>query len=150
MRLSKEGIIDYLNSAFVKEFSLSRDDYLGKPMESRGSHVPRVIFDSLTRPASGLEQIKKVTSASGKTWEIRITMVREGMDVIIQDVSQEEKLRQYIRRYVSADLADLSEDELETFKYPERRYMTVSFTDLRKFTAMSRNVGTRRSSISDE
>ena len=56
---------------------------------------------------------------------------------MFQDISEKEKLRNYIQKYISTDLEDLNEEEMSTFSMPERRFMTVSFTDLRGFTSMS-------------
>ena len=42
-----------------------------------------------------------------------------------------------LSRYTSHNIENLSPEDRATFSIPERRYMSVSFTDLRGFTAMS-------------
>src|SRR4029077_7873481 len=41
-----------------------------------------------------------------------------------------------LQRYVLKDFDTLSDEELRTFKFPERRFMSVSFIDLRGFTQL--------------
>jgi len=57
--------------------------------------------------------------------------------LLIQDITDKNLLKAYVKQYISADIGSLDEDDLQTFRFPERRFMSVSFTDLRGFTAMS-------------
>ena len=96
VRISDNGLIEYLNSAFLNEFSLERNDLISKPVEALNGHIPDVILDCLLKPLHESEMQYKVTSSSGKTWDLRKTTFSGGVDVVIQDVIQSEQLRHYI------------------------------------------------------
>src|SRR5262249_585374 len=59
------------------------------------------------------------------------------LDVVMRDVTEERQFRGLVQRYVLKNFENLSEEELRTFRFPERRFMTVSFTDLRGFTVLT-------------
>lgn len=136
LRIGQDDIIHYANTPFCNHFKLTKDEIINKPVSELKRILDDAFLKAFDRPESGTEETT-VRDRSGKVYEVRRTL-REGLlDVVIQDVTNEQRFKDYVKKYVSADLAELSEDDLDTFKYPERRFMSVSFTDLRGFTAMS-------------
>ena len=63
------------------------------------------------------------------------------LDVVMQDVTDEQQFRSLVQRYVLKDFDNLSEEDLRTFRFPERRFMSFSFTDLRGFTDLTEKLG---------
>ena len=102
-----------------------------------GSDVLKDIQSSADSSSSGVVTAR---DSRQRTLEIR-TSIRNGVrDVVLHDETDQERMRNYARKYFPADFDKLSDDDLRSFKFPERRYMTVSFTDLRGFTALSESL----------
>lgn len=137
LRIDSKTLIQYANSTFCKTFGIEKEDLIGKPTKTLKSIVPLPIFETFQLPTvEGVENLK-VKDNKGKVYEIRKTYNEGYLDLVLNDVSNQQKFQDYVSRYISSDLIDLDESELQTFRIPERRFMSVSFTDLRGFTAMS-------------
>ena len=141
LRVEKDSKISYVNSEFSKYFAISTSALVGQSME---------VLSKLPHPELTAKMLKALYSltvegqyfdeARDENQHIYSINVhaKEGIkDVVLKDISEESKLKSYVNQYISPHLADLTPEELSTFQYPERRFMSVSFTDLRGFTAMS-------------
>lgn len=137
LRLDDAGSVAYLNAAFAHFLDLNREEILGRPLRELRPAFPAEIFPLLAQGEPGKHQIQLARDGELTVLEITLTRQNTGLDVVLRDVSEEHRFRAYVRRYVPADLAALSSEELRTFQVPERRSMTVSFADLRGFTALS-------------
>jgi serine/threonine protein kinase/class 3 adenylate cyclase/uncharacterized protein YjbI with pentapeptide repeats len=136
LRLDLKGHIQYANSAFCQKFALEKEDLIGTHSSTLRKVMDESILD-IVENFDGETSTHLINDEDGTTFEIKISKTQDFTDVIFQDVSSEHRFKQYVSRYVSSDLDQLEEDDLSTFKYPERRFMSVSFTDLRNFTSMS-------------
>ncbi|MBF0198328.1 MAG: protein kinase [Planctomycetes bacterium] len=137
LRLNQEGIIKYVNTPFCQNFNIKKSDVINHNLEILKKIMAPGLFKLIRKPGP-----KGVTSAvakdkQGRDFEVKVTASENGMDVVFQDVTTELKFKTYVQQYISMDLTKMSDEDLSTFKYPERRFMSVSFTDLRDFTAMS-------------
>jgi serine/threonine protein kinase/class 3 adenylate cyclase len=74
---------------------------------------------------------------AGTHFRVKKSPAGDFSDFIFQNITDAVRLRDYVHRYVNAELTTLSEEDLATFRFPERRFMTVSFTDMRGFTKLS-------------
>ncbi len=133
--LSPDGIIRDASDAFFGWANVLPEQVLG-----------RNIADVKRLPSCDLLAKVDTPVAAGTSYDtvcrgtdFRIEIQSGKTDIILTavNISEEKRLSQYVNKYISKDIGDLSEDERSTFAIPERRYMSVSFTDLRGFTAMS-------------
>lgn len=138
LRLGEDGVIHYANSSFARYLGISKDTLIGK----NGSVLQQILDEGVYKAISGsidenATRTEVVHDGKGRTLEVRSSHKEGLLDIVMQDVTEKHRYREYVQRYISEDLVTLSEEDLRTFKYPERRFMTVGFTDLRGFTAMS-------------
>lgn len=138
LRIGGLDEIEYVNSAFADAFSAQREQLIGQNRDVLIKLLPSELLLVISRPQEdGRGEVQRVSDSNKRTWEVKNSLKDGVQDVVLHDVSREQTLRDYVSKYVSADLTDLTAEDLATFKMPERRFMTVSFTDLRGFTAMS-------------
>ncbi len=136
LRIGSDGLVQYVNSPFARHVGVAKESLVGKEATALKRLLPKDICEAILHEDAGLAT-RIVQDDHGKSYEIRTTPGKGCHDVVIQDVTDEIRYKKYVQKYVSVDLPELSEEDLKTFKYPERRFMTVSFTDMRGFTAMS-------------
>jgi serine/threonine protein kinase/class 3 adenylate cyclase len=137
LRASSEGRIEYVNRAFSAFVGLSRESLVGNDLSAlhRLGHTPLV--NTLVPPTEKGSSDREVVDDDGRHYSVRITKSDTVVDFVIQDVTDKNRFRSYVEKYVGRDLASLSEEDLLSFRFPERRFMTVSFSDLRGFTPMT-------------
>jgi class 3 adenylate cyclase len=132
-----QNSIEYVNSTFCKTYKINKEDILGKEKSILKQVIPAPIYKTLETPQEPGVSESKAIDGKGKIYEVRKTYTDQYLDIVFSDVTSQQKFKEYVSKYVSHDLVELDESELQTFRIPERRFMTVSFTDLRGFTAMS-------------
>ncbi|PCJ61286.1 MAG: hypothetical protein COA79_06815 [Planctomycetota bacterium] len=137
LRVGSDEKIIYANAAFIRYAGVEKENLLGHEVSVLQRFFNADLMGAIDRPKEGASRTKQVRDGHGKTFEVRTSLLEGSLDVVMQDISDEQRFKTYVQKYISADLANLTEEDLSTFKYPERRFMTVSFTDLRGFTAMS-------------
>ncbi len=138
MRLAADDrTVLYLNRAFARFLEIERAQAVGQPLDRLHHVIPSELFTDLRQATPGEREVRIAAGALARVLRCRITAGPGYADVVITDVTAEERFRDYVQRYVSADLAELDEEELRSFRFPERRFMTVAFSDLRGFTALS-------------
>ena len=128
-----------MNRAFSRSFAIRKEEFEGEPWESLGRVLPKALFEAIRRPKDSMvTETEKIRLEDDRSFEIRRTSLESGgLDLVLVDLSRESKVAELVERYISRDLASLEEEDLRTFSIPERRFMTVSFTDLRGFTKLS-------------
>ncbi|MBA2241885.1 MAG: protein kinase [Chthoniobacterales bacterium] len=143
LRLGRGGRIEYANSAMARLAGVEKSALIGSDVSS----LQRCLSEELARAVISLPADTAAVRVAGRTsagqlgtFQVKVTSSAGHRDIVIQDVSDEHRFRAYVERYVSRELASLSDDELQSFKFPERRLMTVSFVDLRGFTALSEHL----------
>jgi serine/threonine protein kinase/class 3 adenylate cyclase len=137
-RVNTEQRICYANTALVHYLSVSKEDLLGQPMARLHPFFNRELIQAMAAPTEGTTSAPSlVDDGKGRTFEVKATLIKGDLDVVLKDVTEEVKFRRHVQKYVSVDLSRLSEEDLRTFRFPERRFMTAGFTDMRGFTALS-------------
>ncbi|MEK6795971.1 MAG: protein kinase [Spirochaetota bacterium] len=137
LHVSAAGTIDYANAAFVQYIGLPKEQVIGAAFDAITRLPGCEIFKGVALPGAKEKKQYNGTSADGRVFEMKAIGVGGGADITITEKTEIEQLRAYVGRYVQKGLSDLTDDEKSTFAIPERRFMSVSFTDLRGFTAMS-------------
>jgi serine/threonine protein kinase/class 3 adenylate cyclase len=136
MRIGPDERILHINSAFARHIGLSRADIIGKKAEVLRRSLNPELFVAIARPEEGGSLVRLATDDRGKVFEVKTTLHEGMLDVVMEDVTDEHQFRNLVQRYVLKDFDILSDEELRTFRFPERRFMSVSFTDLRGFTQL--------------
>ncbi len=140
LRVSRQGIIVYCNQAFADFLKVSRDQIVGQelPILSRFEHQP--LLEKIQPIEVDCTRTFEVTDEFANHFKLKLTTQNGVLDTVIEDTTENFRFRTYIKKYINPELGNLKDDDLTTFRFPERRLMTVSFTDLRGFTAMSENM----------
>jgi len=136
MRIGPDERILHINSAFARHLGVSRADIVGRKAEVLRRSLNPELFVAIARPEDGDSLVRLATDDRGKVFEVKTTLHEGMLDVVMEDVTDEHQFRNLVQRYVLKDFDILSDEELRTFKFPERRFMSVSFTDLRGFTQL--------------
>ncbi|MEK6794696.1 MAG: protein kinase, partial [Spirochaetota bacterium] len=137
LHVSREGFVDYCNNAFIKFVGIPKEQVIGAAFESIVRLPGGEIFKNVELPGPKEKKQFSGTNSAGRTFEIKAVGVGGGADITMTEKTELEQLRAYVGRYILKGMDDLTDDEKSTFAIPERRFMSVSFTDLRGFTAMS-------------
>lgn len=139
-RIGAEGVIHYANSALAQYVGVSKADLLGQPASLFAQffdpEISKWLIKNPGEPVS--EEVRD--DRHGKVLQLKVTPSRSGYDIVIQDVTSSAIFRYYARKYIPTDLERLGEEDLDTFFYPEKRFMTVSFCDLRGFTQLTESL----------
>lgn len=127
LRLGADGRIEYANSAMARLTGVEKSALIGADVSSLQQCLPEELARAVGDLAADTPAARvSATTAAGQraTFQVKVTSRTGHHDVVIQDVSDEDRFRAYVERYVSRKLATLSEQELQSFKFPERRLMT--------------------------
>lgn len=137
LRIGSDGQIHYLNGAMAQYLGVRREEMLRKSAESLTNLMDAHIIDYINSSHTSGFITTTVQDGRGNAFELRATSKDGFLDVVMHDVTNHHRFLQFVNRYLPPGIASLTEEELTSFKFPERRYMTVSFTDLRGFTNYS-------------
>lgn len=138
IRIGPDESIVHVNTAFVRHLGIAKkEEIIGQPAAILRRFLNQELITAIVRPAEGQSLVRMAHDDRGRVFEIKTTLRGGMLDVVMQDVTDEEQFRSLVQRYILTDFDSLSDEDLRTFKFPERRFMTVSFTDLRGFTALT-------------
>ncbi|MDX1681683.1 MAG: adenylate/guanylate cyclase domain-containing protein, partial [Phycisphaeraceae bacterium] len=146
IRIDADDIVVYVNTAMAEYFDHSRDQLVGESASKLRAMVDENVAAALHGPETEnrVPDGDVVRDRGGRVFRVRTTVHDQMADIVLEDVTDEQRFRDYVRRYVSMDLADFREEDLSTFRFPERRFMSVTFTDLRGFTDLSERLDPER------
>lgn len=136
---SKNEII-YVNTQFCDYIKAKKQDLMGEHYSILSRWIGDTLYKAIKKPIKGEISNQIVKDEQGNVFDVRINFKSEILHIQFQDISDEQKFKQFVQRYVPYDLSNLHEEDLQTFKYPERRFMSVSCTDLRGFTSLSESM----------
>jgi len=137
LRVHKDGTIHYINTAFCEFFNLNKETTLQTSIVSLKKVISKDLYRSFESKELEGTYESIVNDDKGNVFNVKKSIANSFVDIIIRDITDEQKFKEYVGKYVSTDLLELDDEDLQTFRMPERRLMSVSFTDLRGFTAMS-------------
>lgn len=131
------GLIKYINSSFCHYLQSPKDELIGQDVEVLKRFLSPTLVDMMSNPAEDTVNTQLTDEERNTILDVRITRQGDLIDIVLQDVTNQEVFKSYILRYIPTELRNLTEEDLNTFRYPDRRFMTVSFVDLRSFTELS-------------
>jgi hypothetical protein len=130
------GAVSDADEAFLSWAGLTRGQVIGRPFEEVRRLPGQAALAGLFLPEKG-KAIASMTDGKGVRFSVVCHAAGDVTELTFIDLTEIDTARAMVSRYVSKDMAGLSDEDKSTFSIPERRFMSVSFTDLRGFTAMS-------------
>lgn len=141
LRFDAGGRILYASQALCRYLGLDREELVGRDRSELGRFFNPELMAMLEDPSRGGEVRRVADEARDTVLEVKVTWRNGAADAVLQDVTDDAVFRNYVLKYIPVEMREASDEELHTFRYPERRFMTVSFIDLRGFTAMAETMG---------
>ena len=133
-RVSLEDVVIYANGPLA--------DYLGTPKSKLvGSSLSDVallgtgeVSSCFVRPETGRTSNRLVTDGDGTVFEAQLYSDGGVLDIVLDPVATQDLAQTPLADSTGTPLESLSEEELRSIRHPERRYLTVTFTQLQALT----------------
>lgn len=130
-RVSPDDIVIYANGALAAYLKVRKRELVGSPLEVLARRARGEISTCFARPETGRTSNHLVTDADGRVFEAKSYSDGGVLDIVLDEVTTAESIGRELRSSSGTPFESLSEDELRTTRHPERRYLTVSYTQLR-------------------
>ncbi len=130
-RVSPDDVVIYANGALSAYLGASKSELVGAPMAGLAARCRGEISSCFARPDTGRSSNHLVTDEDGRVFEAKLYSDGGVLDIVLDEVTTAESIGRELRTSSGTPFETLSEDELRTTRHPERRYLTVSFTQLR-------------------
>lgn len=129
-RISADDIVIYANGALASYLKVRKRDLIGSPLDVVARRCQGEISSCFSRPDTGRSSNHLVTDDAGRVFEVKVYSDGGVLDIVLDEVTNAESIGRELRDSSGTPFESLSEDELRTTRHPERRYLTVSFTQL--------------------
>lgn len=130
-RVSPDDIVIYANGALAAYLKVRKRELVGSPLDVLARRARGEISTCFARPETGRTSNHLVTDADGRVFEAKSYSDGGVLDIVLDEVTTAESIGRELRSSSGTPFESLSEDELRTTRHPERRYLTVSYTQLR-------------------
>ncbi|HRJ73674.1 MAG TPA: PAS domain-containing protein, partial [Terrimicrobiaceae bacterium] len=130
-RVSPDDIVIYANGALAAYLGVSKKQLLGSPLEVVAGRCRGEVATCFARPETGRTSNHLVTDDDGRVFEAKLYSDGGVLDIVLDEVTTADSIGREIRDSSGTPFDSLSEDELRTARHPERRYLTISHTQLR-------------------
>lgn len=130
-RVSPDDIVIYANGALAAYLKVRKRELIGSPLDVLARRAKGEISSCFARPEGGRSSNHLVTDAEGRVFEAKSYSDGGVLDIVLDEVTTAEAIGRELRDSSGTPLESLSEEELRTTRHPERRYLTVSHTQLR-------------------
>ncbi len=130
-RVSPDDIVIYANGALAAYLKVRKRELVGSPLDVLARRARGEISTCFARPETGRTSNHLVTDADGRVFEAKSYSDGGVLDIVLDEVTTAESIGRELRGSSGTPFESLSEDELRTTRHPERRYLTVSYTQLR-------------------
>ncbi|MEZ0296675.1 MAG: protein kinase, partial [Candidatus Methylacidiphilales bacterium] len=129
--------IEYINTSMARYLNAPKSSVVGQEVSVLRRFFNKEILDAFALPSDSSNSIQTARDDVGREFEIKVTKREGHIDIVLQDISERQRERAFAQRQTGLDITRMTEEEKRTLQFPERRYMSVSFADLRGFTAIS-------------
>lgn len=130
-RISPDDIVIYANGALASYLGARKSDLVGTPLEVLAKRARGEISTCFSRPETGRSGNQLVTDEDGRVFEVKQYSEGGVLDIVLDEVTHAETIGRELREFSGTAFESLSEEELRTTRYPERRYLTVARIQLR-------------------
>ena len=155
MTLDGDNMIVTVNDPLVEIIGMSREQFIGQKFDDLLSAPNRWILQNLRETiATGQPSLAvdvDLTRRDGTVSTVNLTAAplidgggkRIGSLLVVEDISEEKRVRSTMARYMSAEVADQLLAAGETELIGKDQVVSVLFSDVRGFTKMAEALGAR-------
>ena len=129
-RVSLDDIIIYANDALAEYLNTPKRNLIGSSLEEVSRLCNGEVSSCFARPESGRTSNRLVTDESGRIFEAQLYSNGGGLDIVLDEIGTPGPGTRELRESSGTPLESLSEDELRTVRHPERRYLSITYTQL--------------------
>lgn len=140
IRINHRNEIEYINEVFCEYFQTNKEDLVGKKKQILDSLPNQVLLEPLRESFTEGSKILEISDSHSQVFKVKLTVGPKTLDGVFENITEKHRFKTYVHQYIGTDLTTLSSEDLSSFYYPERRRMSVSFTNLRGFTYLSENL----------
>lgn len=130
-RVSPQDTILYANGALCIYLGLTKQELLGAHLEAVAARCQGEIASCFERPHAGRMRNHLVTDLSGRVFESKRYSEGGVLDIVLDEVTSADLIGVELRHSTGTPFDSLNEEELRTARQPERRYLTISHTQLK-------------------
>lgn len=146
--ISADNRIRYLNSNMARLLGYPRETLMGRPLHvvdhlPFGAGLLELLRDQVRHSGAAHQQETSYYDAASRRMKhviIRATPVEDGIQFVIEDLSQLKRLEAIFSRYVSPRVIERMLDSGKDYLRAEAADLTVLFSDLRGFTHASQHL----------
>ncbi|MBN8708557.1 MAG: protein kinase [Verrucomicrobia bacterium] len=136
-RVSQDDLVIYANASLCQYLGVSKRDLIGTPLDVLASRCQGEISSCFVRDVSHRTSNHLVTDGEGRVFEAKVYSDGGVLDIVLDEVSGTEFVGSDLRYTSGTPFESLEEDELQTARLPERRYITIGHTQLRGLAEVS-------------
>lgn len=136
-RISPDDLVLYANGALCAYLGASKNEIIGAPLAGLAQRSQGEISSCFYRPKTGRAHNHLVTDSDGRVFEAKLYSDGGMLDVVLDEVTSADVIGRELRSSSGTPFDILNEEELRTARQPERRYLTVSHTQLRDLSDVS-------------
>jgi len=136
-RVAMDNTIIYVNRALADYLGISKHELVGKPLEEFQSHAQGEVAECFVRRPRENSANRLVADDAGHVFEVRTYSEGGTLDILLDEVTNAGLIWRTFRGVSRMTDEELTEEELRTLRQPERRFMTVSLTQMRDVAALA-------------
>ncbi len=129
-RVSLDDILIYANGALADYLGTPKRNLVGSSLEAVAVLCKGEVASCFARPESGRASNRLVSDGDGRIFEAQLYSEGGVLDIVLDEVAPTEFIGRELGESSGTLPDSLSEEELRTLRHPERRYLTVSYTQL--------------------
>ncbi|MDF1812707.1 MAG: protein kinase, partial [Verrucomicrobiales bacterium] len=123
-----------VNTPFANYVRMQKEELVGQTIKVLASVLGGDIYKEISTHDSKVVTPPRISDAANNVYEVLTTEHDGVVDVVMRDMTEAQQFRSYVQRYFGLDFESLSDEDKRSLSFPERRFITISFTDLRGFT----------------
>lgn len=127
-------LILHVNSPFANYVRMKKEELIGHPTKMLASVLGGDIYKEISSPNRDVTIPPRISDAANTVYEVLTTEHDGVVDVVMRDMTEAQQFKSYVQRYFGLNFESLSDEDKRSLSFPERRFITISFTDLRGFT----------------
>ncbi len=136
-RVSLDDIIIYANGALAEYLGAPKRNLVGSSLEDVALLCSGEVSSCFARPETGRTSNRLVTDGDGRIFEAQLYSDGGVLDIVLDEVVSADFAGSGLSESSGTLLESLSEEELRTVRHPERRYLSVTLTQLQGLTQLA-------------
>ena len=109
LRINETGIIEYVNQAFSEFFMVDKEDIIGKEYRILSKLRNQHLLEKIQILEPEVSKTVETMDEFGDRFNIKMTNSGGQLDIIFENVTEHYRLRDYVKKYISSDLTNLSD-----------------------------------------